>query len=265
MPRKTIFSSDYDAAVRQGRSQGTGSSYRPGITVRDTASIATCTRLWSPKLGRVVHLLSNGETEAFLQFEWLNSVIDIREQFFLDPISTHEICRELNLIHPRFRGRDVVMTTDFLITRCKDGRTWLEAYQVKRGPEDLTPRTKAKLKIESLYWERRGVEWRVLFSKSFNPVLCSNLKRLHMWRSCALSAADAFRLVRLFLLARRCWPDARSNEIPHPGVGLESGEHLSFAQCIEVLAAHHGLEFPIREIKVDECPLALFEEARDAA
>lgn len=59
--------------------------------------------------GRVVHLLSNGKTEAFLEFEWLNNVIDIREQFFLDPVSTHEICRELNLIHPRSSERIIAL------------------------------------------------------------------------------------------------------------------------------------------------------------
>ena len=39
------------------------------------------------------------------------------------------------------------MTTDFVVTRHKEGRVYFEAYQVKRSPADLTPRT--SLNIES--------------------------------------------------------------------------------------------------------------------
>ncbi len=42
------------ARKRDGHGQGTHSSYKPWLTVRDFSSIGTTTRLFSPKLGRPV-------------------------------------------------------------------------------------------------------------------------------------------------------------------------------------------------------------------
>ena len=260
MPRRTIYVSDYETAVRQGRSQGTGSSYTPGLFVRDTASQATCTRLWSPKLGRLVQLLSHGEVNAFLQLEWLSTVIDIREQFFLDPLVTKSICKQLHLVHPNVKGRDIVMTTDFVVTRHKEGRVYFEAYQVKRSPADLTPRTRAKLKVESLYWETQGVNWGVLYSEQFNAVQCNNLTRLHVWQGEKPTPADARTLAEAFCRARRSFAQSRPSEVPL-GVRLEDGRTLNFLEVMMMLTALHFVEFPLREVDITQCPVGLFTEA----
>lgn len=260
MPRRTIFISDYPTVVRQGRGQGSGSDYRPGLEVRDTASQATSTRLWSAKLGRMVHLLSNGELEAFLQFEHLANVVDIREQFFLDPDVTQEICRELKLIHPNVRGRPVVMTTDFVVTRREGEKRWTEAYQVKRREADLTPRMRAKLKVEYLYWTRKNVPWRILYSEEFNPALCRNLKGLHAWRGRLPSKDDTMMILQVFRYAKKCYGDRLPGDIPVAPVELRSGVRLSFRQCLETLAANRLVEFPIRAIPLGSCPVGRFTE-----
>lgn len=265
MPRKTIFVSDYDAAVRKGRGQGAGADYSPGIFVRDTASCATSTRLWSIKLGRWVQLLSHGEVNAFLQFEWLSTVVDIREQYFLDPTATQAICRQLNLLHPNVKGRDVVMTTDFLVTREKNGHQYLEAYQVKRGPQDLTPRVKAKLKVESLYWNALGVKWTLLYSEQFNQIQCRNLKRLHFWQREKIPFEDLQRIAKAFRSARRICPELKPTEIPLPPFVLKNGRVLQFHEALMTLTAQHLLEFPMTEIDFMQCPVAHFREAKSNA
>ena len=265
MQRKTIYVDDYEAAVRKGRSQGSGSDYIPGLFVRDTASCATSTRLWSSKFGRMVQLLSHGEVNAFLQFEWLPTVTDIREQFFLDPTVTQAICKKLNLIHPNVRGRNIVMTTDFVVTREKDGKRYLEAYQVKRRPEDLTPRTKAKLKVEYLYWKSLGVKWAVLYSERFNQTQCANLKRLHVWQRERLSVDDAAQLISAFRSAKRICPNLTPGEIVLSPFHFHDGQQLRFAEGLMTLAAHHFVEFPIKDIDFMQCPMNLFTEFDHAA
>ena len=265
MPRRTIYVTDYDRVVRQGRSQGTGPAYHPGLEVRDTASIATSTRIWSDKFGRVIHLLSHGELEAFLQFEWLPTVVDLREQFFLDPADTQAICKELSLIHPGVKGKPIVMTTDFVVTRRKDGREWIEAYQVKRRESDLTPRMRAKLKVESLYWERRNVRWCVLYSEEFNDLFCRNQKLLRSWRLTTLAAADFRRMLAVLRAARRQCPEEAAADIPLSKIKMTNGDLLSFSQCLKVLCAWQVVQFPIKELAFAECPMKFFSETHHAA
>ena len=66
------------------RGKGTGASYQPWIEVKDVSSLGRSRRVWSPKTGRVHHLLSDIEHDIFLAAEWSSNVQDIREQYPLD-------------------------------------------------------------------------------------------------------------------------------------------------------------------------------------
>ena len=65
--------------------------------------------------GRIVHLLSDLELTVFLLFDRNLSIIDIREQFPLDPEKTLNIANWLGMKYPAAKGVIQVMSTDFLI------------------------------------------------------------------------------------------------------------------------------------------------------
>ena len=153
---RSNYVQDYDKWVKAGRGQGRYSAYDPWITVQDCHSKTPRHRVPCPRLHRMLHCLSHGERLVCLSLEWNPEVIEIREQFPLAPVDTLDICSELNLIHPQVRGKNIVMTTDFLVTyRDDEGEESFKAFQVKENEDEVRkPRVNAKLTIEKMYWER---------------------------------------------------------------------------------------------------------------
>ncbi|EOQ74688.1 hypothetical protein F929_00797 [Acinetobacter lactucae] len=92
-----------------------GKDYQPWLTIQDVSSRGVSHRIYSHKMQRVHHLLSNLELYVFLILDWSSSVQDIREQFPLNIDDTKEICLEHGLRHPNIQGSEQVMTSDFLI------------------------------------------------------------------------------------------------------------------------------------------------------
>jgi TnsA endonuclease N terminal len=142
--------------VKEGRGAGSGPTYLPWIKIHDFSSLGRVHRCVSAKSGREMHLLSDGESDLFLQLDASPLVADIREQFPLDRASTIVIAEDLGHRHPMANGVHTVMTTDLLVTWAKGG---LRAIAVKT-PSDLEKRrVHEKLEIERVYWERRDVPW----------------------------------------------------------------------------------------------------------
>ena len=139
----------------EGRGLGSGPTYRPWLRVQDVPSLGRVHRAPS-RFGRVVHLMSDVEYAAFLDFEGKASVVDVREQFPLPRAETVAIAEELGVAHPRHRGTIVVMTTDLVVDWHGGGLTPVAAKTVA----DLAlPRVQEKLDIEREWWTRRGHRW----------------------------------------------------------------------------------------------------------
>lgn len=99
----------------EGRGTGEKQTYKPWLEVFDFSSEGLVNRVYSEKLGRTVHLMSEVESKIFYGLEWQRSIIDIREQFPLDRDLTLEIASHLGIKHPYYPGTRVptVMTVDF--------------------------------------------------------------------------------------------------------------------------------------------------------
>lgn len=69
---------------KEGRGQGQGADYKPWLTVRDVPSRGRSHRSLGMTTGRAHHFLSDIELRSFLLFDWVQDVVDIREQFPLD-------------------------------------------------------------------------------------------------------------------------------------------------------------------------------------
>ena len=168
----------YHKLIDEGRGQGTGSEYRPWITIHDLASRGVVSRVPGRTTGRIHHLLSRNETAFFYILDYSDKVIDIREQYPLLPVTeTAEIAQLLGYRHPRdqLSRYPYVMTTDFLVTT----RQGDVARSVKLSKEFEKPRVLEKLEIERLFWDRQGVEWRIVTEKEIDYQKARNLEWIY--------------------------------------------------------------------------------------
>ncbi len=168
--------------IRNGYGQGSLKNYKPWIKVNHFSSIGRSHRVLGLKTERVHHLLSDLELKMLNILDFSDKVIDIREQYpLLDMGSptietTKAIALALGIKHPQYRGKNVVITTDFLITAGSDKK--IIARTVKPNI-NLHERTLEKFEVERNYWLRLGVEWAVVTDKELsNPTITNNLTDL---------------------------------------------------------------------------------------
>ncbi len=151
------------------RGQGVGKHYKPFLTVQDVPSKGRIHRRPSLTHNRIVHLLSDLELAVFLLFDWEKAVIDIREQFPLNPEATLSIAKRLGIKHPAYQGVIQVMTTDLLVDFNSDGQHLSKAISVKYAQDLEDERTIEKLELERRFWEGEGIEW-FIFTEHEVPV-----------------------------------------------------------------------------------------------
>lgn len=182
--RKIKTQADVDRYIKQGLGQGVMKDYQPWLRVQDVPSHGRSRKVNGMTVDREYHLLSDLEHGLFLQLDFSENVIDIREQFPLLPVAATEgIASSLNIPYPRYPTTSVpyVMTTDFLITvRNSDGSTTDFARTVKpynnvgTSSEELIG-TLNKFEIEKRYWEGQGVDWKIITDKNLPPIIAKNL------------------------------------------------------------------------------------------
>jgi TnsA endonuclease N terminal len=114
-----VFDSNTDNTVRkwikEGRGAGKGKDYKPWLTVRDVSSVGRSHRIFGHKSKRTHHLLSDLELAVFLLLEWHPDTEDIREQFPLRLEETQPLAVDAGILHPVYRGKPQIMTSDFLV------------------------------------------------------------------------------------------------------------------------------------------------------
>lgn len=162
----------------EGRGKGKLATYIPWVQVTDFSSKGESRRVFSPKTGRVHHLLSTVEWHLFLLLEFAEDVIDIREQFPLDRDDTLSIAAELCIKHPIYPGTKIpeVMTCDFLVIRRKDTGECAEAFNCKRTEEAENARSLEKLEIQRRYFDGMGTSHHLVFHSRLPKSKIKNLE-----------------------------------------------------------------------------------------
>ena len=126
--------------------------------------------------------MSDLELNYFYILEWLDDVIDIREQFpLLDVKKTFEIANEKGIKHP-INSVDKtlnVFTTDFMITKKIGNSEILIARTVKYSKDLNNKRTIELFEIEKEYWEKQGINWAIVTEKDIPKNLVENIKWIH--------------------------------------------------------------------------------------
>lgn len=197
--RRTSYAKDYESDHKSGRGAGRLNHYNPYLTIQDVPSQVPRTRVWLLRFGRIFHVFSHSELTALLQFDWNDSVVEIYEQYSLDPDTTIGISALKNIRHPSYHGLETVMTTDFLVYYEGANESRKVAYQIKATrKESEVPRTVEKLSIEEEFWKSQGVEWHLLIASEFKPVFVKNLCELHQLRNMALDKKSIERAETLW-------------------------------------------------------------------
>ncbi|WP_321954126.1 TnsA endonuclease N-terminal domain-containing protein [Paraburkholderia bannensis] len=151
--------------ITEGRGSWLEEPYQPWIEVFDFSSRGKVNRIYSPKLRRTIHLMSDVETNVFLGLEWQERNSGIYEQIRLDRDLTVEIARNLGIKHPCYPRTSVpeVITADFLVTRGDDASVPLEAYDCKMTSDAEEPRTIEKLSITQRYFSGMNIPYHLIF------------------------------------------------------------------------------------------------------
>ncbi|HDR4458244.1 TPA: heteromeric transposase endonuclease subunit TnsA [Bacillus cereus] len=167
--------------IKEGRGQGELNNYKPWLTIQNVSSTGNSSRLMGWKTNRRHEFLSDLERDYFFILEWIEEVIDIREQFPLNRELTYKIAGEKGIHHPICKGTEtlIVLTTDFFLT-VRDGKEIKYiARTIKPSSELENERVIEKFEIEREYWERKGIDWGVVTEKDFPDITCQNISWIH--------------------------------------------------------------------------------------
>lgn len=172
--------------LKEGRGQGTGADYLPWITVRDVKSWGTCSRVHGWTTNRLHHLLSQIERHWFYVYDWIDKIVDIREQYPLLPVEeTLAIARRLGYRHPYDKKHKApyVLTTDILLDVKHAGSIEQWPIATKFSASLLKRRVREKLEIEKVYWQRRQKTLRYATEKNLPKPLALNVRWIHKARN----------------------------------------------------------------------------------
>ena len=206
--------------------------YTPALTRRSIKGTdSRTTAMPGCKTGRVHQLLSDLETDYFYYLEWAKNVTDIREQFPLDIDETKQIASTLGIKHPSNDGKDVVMTTDFLVTI---NDKYVLARTIKPAVKLSEKRVLEKFNIEKRYWESKGVGWGIVTENEIDKVLTENIKYFHRNRT-YIEDENITKDVAVSIIKEIGLSDGViSKALKHIGteLELEAGQALSIFKCL---------------------------------
>lgn len=253
---------DWLLGKKKGLCSGELSKYIPWISIRSFHSYTPRHRVFNAKLNRIIHLMSQGELMYFHLFDWDDRIRDIKEQYALDPMVTYQIADRLKIKHPGYTSGGQVMTSDFLLTFINnDGSEQKMAVQVKES-DNLDKRTLEKIELERVYWESKGITFKLCFSSEINRIFAQNLQHLYMHRQKSVREEDLDVLYKILTQVIRDVPEASfsfiSDEIQLP---VPSGVSYSLTEAIKLLCAKKLLKFPVETRLLKDCDLKDFVEA----
>ena len=127
MRRRIKMQADVDRYVKQGLGQGERESYQPWLRVQDVPSRGRSHKVLGSIVDRVYHLLSDLEYAFWLQLDFSEHVVDIREQFPLFPVpALQAIASSKGIKYPVYLGTDVPLCDDHRLCDHHPRARWLD-------------------------------------------------------------------------------------------------------------------------------------------
>lgn len=178
--RKDWDEKQLDRLLAKGRGQGVRENYTPFILVRDfSSSEGERERVSGVKIRRIHHTLSSYERNLLYLLEWMDCVVDIREQFpLLDFDLACRIAEEAGIKYPKDNktGFPHVLTTDFRVTVSNEGKEFEIGLTVKPSSKLQIPRVLELYEIERRYYERTNIPWFIITEKHIPTIFANNIK-----------------------------------------------------------------------------------------
>lgn len=172
----------FEKFIKEGRGQGHGKSYKPWITTQEVPSKGRRSRISGWKSERLHHVLSDREADYLYVLDWVDDVIDVREQFPLIDLDTAQvIASDMGVKYPTDDKSNFpyVLTTDFLVTININGQTKEIARTIKYANDLDRQGVIEKFEIERRYWVAKGVDWGIVTEKELPKTLVNNLQHYH--------------------------------------------------------------------------------------
>ncbi|WP_167306969.1 TnsA endonuclease C-terminal domain-containing protein [Paraburkholderia hospita] len=251
---------EQEVALREGRHLrwlGTRALPGAGIKVR-----VTCVKTAL----REIHLLSSCEQAAFLELWWDDSVLTVYDQVAIPQDVSLKAAAQINVEHPTYKrgGELVVITTDLVAIRKRDGRLQKMAYSVKERRSFKATGENDRQRIERRVWENEGAEFKVFIADGMRAPRSKNLAWLlaaendmtgrplsseemsaqksllfHMRRRIGMLVVDACRAV-----------DAEAEL--EPGCGARAFRQLAATKQIAFdLSSEDPIRIPVSEIRLE--------------
>jgi TnsA endonuclease N terminal/TnsA endonuclease C terminal len=249
----------------EGRGSGEKQAYKPWLEVYDFSSDGRVNRIYSAKLGRTVHLMSEPESKTFYGLEWLKTVTDIKEGYPLDRELTLEIASHLGIKHPYYPGTHVptVMTVDFFVVREIARVVSFGTYDCKMTNDAENEREIEKLAITRAYFAGMDIPYRLIFDSEIPEQKIRNIKWI---RGGTIKPGEEESYTGALLDGARCMANelesstrnyalrdyCSSFEVRH---GLRPGDGLRIAK---ILMHERILLCDLNNPDLATCPLAAF-------
>lgn len=149
------------------------------ITVRSFSSLGESGRIRSRFTSELLQTLSKNERNFYLMASASPNVVNIEIQVNIDFEESKKISQELKITHPNYKHEKEnilsQMSTDFLITFQNLRQIAVSAkYQ-----SDLKIRNIAKMDIEKVYWNNKGVDFYLFTEKDIDPLRLRNANYLN--------------------------------------------------------------------------------------
>lgn len=237
--------------LAQGRGSGEGRDYKPYLHVRDVPSKGRSHRLPSVTVGRVHHLLSDLELHVFLQLDWHEYVVDIREQYPLPMESTQKIATEMSIAHPSYQGTDEIVTTDFLVDLKYSGQVSRRAISAKYVKDLDDPRVIEKFELERRFWESKGIPFGIITEREIPELLRKNVHWFYPFiNHYSLDPIEQRGCFEVFLKALQQQPAMKFTQVMvqlDDEYNTDSGTHLSLMRH---LMAQRAFSFDLEKFTV---------------
>lgn len=254
--------------------------YKPFLTAMGSSTAGTSHTGYNDSGDFNHEMLSQNEKHLGRLLRFMPNVVNIKFQFPLLPITeTMKIARQLNIVHPGYqkitkegqRKHASVMTTDVFIEYAdEDGELCLMALSLKYidipselvdESDQVKQRTKEKLKLEKVYWDRLGINWRLvtrygpLFSEFFIRNLYEAESRIYLEYDIVTKEKVLAACLELLKSQPRIRFQSFKREIANQTKVKESSVHCIFWQLIWEqkllidLTKPIGFNEPVREGK----------------
>ena len=231
--------------IRNGCGSGTGSLYRPWLTVQEFASSGRSHRTMSNKSSRILHLFSDLEFTYSCLLEWSTSVSELRERYPLLRDDVKDISDELNIPVIEYKGIQQVRFSDFLVS---DDAHPLGQYAIDvRYSSDLSSNsTLEAIELQRRYWTSKKIGFYVATERNLPRVVLDNVEWLLPAEKDPLLLEDlykqyAFLKEQCLNYSNYCLIDFSKEIDTQYGLGL--GESL---RTIRQLMAKRIISFDIR-------------------